>query len=97
MTPSVSPEADWELTKEAVYYSREGGARLGLDFIAEFERAVSLLCIHPQLGASWRHGRRRFPVRKFPFSIIYYLRGEEIRVIALAHHRRRPEYWAGRK
>jgi hypothetical protein len=30
MTPSVSPEADWELTEEAIYYAREGGgARRG--------------------------------------------------------------------
>jgi len=49
MTPSVSPEADWELTEGAVY------------------------------------------------SIVYYVRGEELRVIALAHHRRRPSYWSGRE
>lgn len=97
MNPSVSPEADWELTKEAVYYAQEGGADLGLAFIAEFERALALLCTHPGLGAPWRNTRRRFPLRKFPFSIVYYLRSDELRVIALAHHRRKPEYWSGRK
>lgn len=97
MSPSVSSEADWELTKEAVHYAREGGADLGLAFIAEFERALALLCTHPELGAPWRIRRRRFPLRTFPFSIIYYVRSEELRVVALAHHRRKPEYWAGRK
>jgi len=97
MTPSVSPEADWELTKEAVFYAREGGAELGVAFIAEFERALTLLCDHPKLGASWRNRRRRFPLRKFPFSIVYYTRGAELRVVALAHHRQKPGYWAGRK
>ncbi|HVQ61424.1 MAG TPA: hypothetical protein VMS53_05020 [Burkholderiales bacterium] len=28
--------------------------------------------------------------------IIYYLRDEDLRVVALAHHRRKPEYWSGR-
>jgi len=63
MTPSVSPEADWELTREAVFYAREGGAELGVAFIAEFERALTLLCDHPKLGAPCRNRRRRLPLR----------------------------------
>lgn len=97
MIPSVSPEAERELTDGAVYYAGEANADLGLAFIAEFERALGLLCTHPKLGVPWRRDRRRFPLRRFPYSIIYYLRGEELRVIALAHHRRRPDYWAARK
>ena len=47
MTPSVSPEADWELTEAALYYAREANADLGLAFIAEFERGIALLCTQP--------------------------------------------------
>ena len=97
MIPSVSSGADRELTEGAVFYAREGGAEVGLAFIAEFERALDLLCRHPRLGAPWRNNRRRFPLRKFPYSIIYYVRDDELRVIALAHHRRKPEYWSGRR
>jgi plasmid stabilization system protein ParE len=96
MTPSVSPEADRELTEAAVYYAREGGRELGLAFVAEFERTVSLLCQHPTMGAEWRKSRRRFPLRRFPYSVIYYLHDEDLRVIAIAHHRRRPGYWSDR-
>lgn len=97
MTPSVSPEADRELTEGAVFYAREANAEIGLALVLEYERALALLCVHPHLGAPWRNGRRRFPLRKFPYSIVYYFRGEELRVIALAHHRRRPSYWSGRE
>ena len=97
MTPSVSPEADWELSEGAIFYAREANAEVGLACILEYERALALLCGNPHLGAFWRHGRRRFPLRKFPYSIVYYVHGEELRVIALAHHRRRPSYWSGRK
>jgi len=93
--PSVSSEADWELSREALFYAREGGPELGAEFINEFERALSLLCEQPGLGAHWRNRRRRFPIRRFPFSIIYYMRG--MRVIALAHHRQKPGNWVGRK
>lgn len=98
MIPSVSPEADRELSDGAVYYARESNADLGLAFITEFERALGLLCAQPQLGALWR-GRCRFPLRRFPYSIIYYVKvkDDELRVIAIAHHRRRPGYWAGRR
>ena len=47
MNPSVSPEAEWELTEEAVYYAKEGGADLGVAFINEFERTVALLVCTP--------------------------------------------------
>ena len=39
---------------------------------------------------------RRFPLRKFPFTLIYVLEGAGLVVVALAHNRRRPGYWAGR-
>jgi toxin ParE1/3/4 len=95
--PSVSIEAERELSEGALYYTRESNADLGLAFIAEFERALDLLCTHSQLGAIWNRDRRRFPLHRFPYSIIYYIKGNDLRVIALAHHRRRPGYWAGRK
>lgn len=97
MILSVSPEADRELSDSATFYAQEANTELGLALILEYERTLALLCANPQLGAPWRNGRRRFPLRKFPYSIIYYIRGEELRVIALAHHRRRPSYWSGRK
>ena len=97
MIPSVSPEADGELSEGAIFYTREANTEVGLAFILEYERALALLCAHPHLGAPWRNNRRRFPLRKFPYSIIYYVRDEELRVIALAHHRRKPTYWTGRK
>ena len=96
MIASVSPEADWELSEGAIHYAREANAQVGLAFILEYERALALLCGYPSLGATWRNGRRRFPLRRFPYSIVYYVRGEELRVVALAHHRRKPTYWGGR-
>ena len=96
MIASVSPEADAELSAAAIYYAQEGGRQLGLEFIAEFERSIEFLCSHPGIGAPWRKDRRRFPLRRFTFSILYYIREDELRVIAVAHHRRRPGYWSGR-
>ena len=67
MSPSVSPEAEWELTEGAFFYAREGGAELGLAFITEFERTLALLTRHVQLGAQWRkptpHAPTQVPIQ----------------------------------
>jgi len=55
--------------------------------ITEFDRVLALLCQYPKLGAEWRNRRRRFSLRRFPFSVIYYVRNNELRVVALAHYK----------
>jgi plasmid stabilization system protein ParE len=94
---SVSPEADRELTEAARFYARQGGREVGLAFISEYEKVIALLCASPGLGTVWRNNRRRFPLPRFPYSVVYYVSGEQLRIIALAHHRRLPEYWNSRR
>jgi plasmid stabilization system protein ParE len=96
VTPSISPEAELELIDAARYYAHQATPELGAEFINAFEQAVELLSARPQLGAPWR-GRRRFPLQRFPYSIIYYTAADSLRVIAVAHHRRHPQYWATRR
>ena len=97
MIVSISPEVERELIDGAIFYAEQANTELGLAFIAEFERALELLREHPNLGAPWRAMTRRFPIRRFPYSVLYLVKGTELRVIALAHQRRRPGYWSGRK
>jgi len=94
---TLGVEAERELIDGAIYYSEHGGPELGLAFIAEFELAIEALYEHPQLGPVWRGKSRRFPLRRFPYSVIYRLRPNEVHVIALAHQRRRPGYWSNRR
>jgi hypothetical protein len=35
-------------------------------------------------------------LKRFPFGIIYRIDGDTLRVLALAHRRRRPGFWRGR-
>ena len=96
MNAVVAPEAEQELKDGAIFYANEANAELGLAFIAEFESALSVLAAHPRLGAPWRAMLRRFPLRRFPYSVIYKIEGADLHIIALAHQRRRPAYWSGR-
>ena len=96
MIVSTHPLAEEELVGGAVYYAKEANAALGEDFIGEFERSIALLRQYPRIGSPWRGGLRRLPMRRFPYSVVYTLSGEVIRVVAVAHQSRRPGYWRGR-
>jgi hypothetical protein len=39
---------------------------------------------------------RRWPLRRFPFYMIFRVDAEAVVVLAVGHERRRPEYWGGR-
>jgi len=65
-------------------------------FREELRHAVDAVANHP---LTWpRHGQRarRYIFTRFPFSLVYRIRGDEIEVVAVAHGRRRPGYWRSR-
>ena len=93
----VSPPALTELHDAAAFYTLKADVGLGLAFVTEFERTANLVLANPLLGAVFRGTRRRYILRRFPYSIIYQVTAEELRILAVAHHRRRPGYWAQRK
>ena len=93
----VAPPALAELHDTAAFYMLKANAGLGLAFVAEFERTANFVLANPLLGAVFRGTRRRYILRRFPYSIIYQVAADELRILAIAHHRRRPGYWAHRK
>ena len=97
MKISLAPGAQRELIEGGLFYAREGNAELAEKFLSEFERAATVLGEFPQLGAVWRGRIRRFPLRRFPYSIVYYLRESEVRVLSIAHQSRKPGFWKDRK
>ena len=93
----IVPLALAELHGAAAFYTARANIELGLAFVAEFERTAKLVLKHPKLGAIYRGTRRRYLFRRFPYSIIYQVTADELRVIAVAHQGRRPGYWSKRK
>lgn len=93
----VAPDAVAELQDAAAFYMLKANVELGLAFVAEFERTANHVLANPMLGSVFRGNRRRYFLRRFPYSIIYQATTEELRIVAVAHHRRRPGYWAKRK
>ena len=92
----IVPAALAELRDVTAYYSTVANAALGRSFVDEFERAVNLVLSNPVLGSPFMACHRQFSLRRFPYRIIYQLTADELRVIAVAHQRRRPGYWKKR-
>jgi toxin ParE1/3/4 len=98
MNYSLHPDALGDLQDGASFYREQAGTSLSRSFLGEFEQSINKLLLHPALGSPWRgRGRRRYLMKHFPYSLVYTVSGEDIRILAVAHHSRRPGYWAGRR
>jgi len=88
--------AEQELNDAASYYNalRPG---LGQAFLDEVERAVTHILAYPEAAPLVNRIVRKKLVRRFPYSMMYSIRFEDLRILAIAHQKRRPFYWRGRR
>ena len=101
MSFRVVAPARREFAQASAWYDqrREG---LGDQFVDAIKRAFQRIADHPsshpkETTARWRRNIRRCPVDGFPYHIIFEIRPEELRVLAVAHGKRQPGYWKHRK
>lgn len=85
-----------EFDEAADYYDGEHRG-LGLLFIDAVSGAVIQIGKFPESCAVLRGRNRAKPVHGFPYSVIYSFVDGHVRVLAIAHNRRRPFYWSGRR
>ena len=84
-----------ELAWEVQYYAKIS-PQLGERLATVVERALAIAAEFPDMGAPHSYGTRRvFPTR-FPFSVVYLHRDDEILVLAIAPDDRKPGYWLSR-
>jgi len=93
---SVHDDAELELNEAADFYDIES-LGLGSTLIDEFERAVATIREHPQAAPVVLGKVRRWGMLRFPYSLVYSVRKHELRILAVAHQKRRPFYWGGRR
>jgi plasmid stabilization system protein ParE len=92
---SYHPDAIAEVIEAVREY--EGYAPgLGRSFREKLDSAVDLLRQFPGSAAPLRGTLRRKPLQRFPYAVIYAVEDSEIRIYAVPHRRRRPEYWIDR-
>jgi plasmid stabilization system protein ParE len=90
------PAAEAEHLESIAYYeSKRPG--LGATYLAEFEQLITVICEVPhRFPIEKQPDVRRIVMQKFPFAILYREFLNSVQILAIAHHRRRPQYWLGR-
>ena len=92
---SFNPLAERELNDAAQYYERESPG-LGTAFLAEVEHSCRAIVEFPNAAPIVMDAVRRRLLRRFPYALLYSVRGGEIRILAVMNLKRRPNYWTGR-
>ena len=85
-----------ELEAEVSHYA-EISPMLGEGLLRSVEQALQLACEFPDMGAPYKYRTRRVFPKRFPLSLVYVHRDDEVVVIALAPFRRKPAYWRARR
>ena len=101
MTLRLDPAANAETHEAAVWYEEQQHG-LGVEFLAAVDSAMHQIEQSPQ-----RYARletipeeadvRRLVLDRFPYAIIFEAVEDEVRILAVAHTHRRPNYWKGRQ
>ncbi len=93
-------EAEEEAQASAIWY-KEQLVGLGDDFLDELVAALQQIEDHPKrypkLETAKSSQIRRCRLARFPYLLIFEMLDTEIVVLAVAHSKRRPNYWRQRK
>ncbi|MBX9894299.1 MAG: type II toxin-antitoxin system RelE/ParE family toxin [Nitrosomonas sp.] len=82
---------------ESVGYFESKRPGLGALYLVEFEKALILVCQSPRRYPIEREpDMRRARMNRFPYTVLYREVSGTVQILAIAHHRRRPQYWLGR-
>jgi plasmid stabilization system protein ParE len=87
--------AQIELDQAIEYYNSESPG-LGSDFLNEVLRVLNRIGEFPHAWHKLSERTRRCRTQRFPYGIIYNIRGNEILVVAVANLHQRPVAWGDR-
>jgi toxin ParE1/3/4 len=89
------PEAEAEVIEAAQFYNgRVPG--LGVDFLDTMDAAVGQIAEAPERWRIVSGDVRRYLLPRFPFALIYRVNSGHLRILAVKHHSRQPDYWKER-
>ncbi len=97
MTFEFHPKALLEYETAGNWYE-EQRSRLGVEFTAAIDKAVGAILQGPGKYRLGRGGIHIFRLTRFPYHILYRYdeAREHVRILAIAHFKRKPDYWRDR-
>ena len=96
MIVEILQEAQDELDAAIAYYE-DNEPGLGVRLKKETRAAIEWIVRNPEVPRPRAKGYRRVNLKVFQHYVAYFIWAETIWIVAVAHGRRRPEYWLSRK
>jgi toxin ParE1/3/4 len=97
VTYSLHPGAEQDIADALDFYTGQAAPLVAQRFLSEFERVANLLVEHPGFGTPTTRGRRVFPLRVFPYSVVYRILETSIQILVVRHQHRKPGYGGVRR
>ncbi len=97
MSYSLHPGAERDIADALDFYCEHAGTAVAKRFLDEFERVTKLLLEFPNLGTPTTRGRRSFPLKVFPYLVVYRNLESSIRILIVRHQHRKPGFAGGRR
>ena len=95
MRVSFHPEAVREVEEAQAWYEERSMLAAG-GFLHELSVALRRVAQAPHRYPVALFGTRRIFLERFPFTVFFRAGDDEVLVVAIAHQKRRPGYWANR-
>lgn len=93
----LQSEAKTELGKARRWYDKQRPG-LGQELLDEVLAALDRIERDNSVGLRYENSRYRFLcLHRFPYVVYYECLPDRVRIVAIAHERRRPGYWRRRK
>lgn len=87
--------AEQELSDAISFYDQQQRG-LGDRFFEEIQAAIHQISAHPQTWEKIDAKTHRFLTNRFPYGILYRIHSDHIRIVAVTHLSRKPDYWKKR-
>jgi toxin ParE1/3/4 len=84
-----------EYQHAAIHYTNISQS-LGKQFFERIEAAVTLISGQPSSWTRVSKNVRRMPVKQFPYSIFFSEYNGAVIILAIAHQKRKPNFWKQR-
>lgn len=82
--------------EETIDYYNEQRSGLGFEFADQVEEALIRIRHYPRAWSPLSPRVRRCNLHRFPYGVIYELRGDVLIIVAIQHHHQKPGSWKTR-
>ena len=88
----IAPAAERDIREAFLWYA-DRSQLIADAFRTEVFDAIERLGTSPLGKAADALGNRRKVLHRFPYSVVYEVAESSVTILAVAHHRRLPDYW----